>query len=55
MRNWLKKLNGFNADGRTLGLGLAVAMRKQREQATRDVENYLRHDAAERRVTTTSA
>lgn len=55
MRNWLKKLNGFNADGRALGLGLAAAMDKQREQAAHDVEDYLRRDAAERRVTTTSA
>lgn len=52
MRTWL---TGFNADGRTLGLGLAVAMRKQREQATREVEEYLRRDAEELSVTTTSA
>lgn len=56
MRNWLTKLNGFNADGRSLGLGLAAAMEKQRELATRGVEEYLRRNVAdERRVTTTSA
>jgi hypothetical protein len=55
MRKWLKNLKGFNADGRPLGLGLAAAMHKQRELTTRDVEEYLRHDAKERRVTTTSA
>jgi hypothetical protein len=48
-------LKGFNADGRTLGLGLAVAMRKQRDQATRDVEDYLRRETDERPVTVTSA
>jgi hypothetical protein len=51
----MRKKLGFNADGRTLGLGLAVAMRKQREQATREVEEYLRRNADDRRVTTTSA
>lgn len=56
MRNWLKKLNGLNADGRPIGLGLAAAMEKQRELATRGVEEYLRRNAdEERRVTTTSA
>jgi len=55
MRNWLRKLNSFNADGRPLGLGLAAAMHKQRELATRGVEDYLRDDAEQRRVTTTSA
>lgn len=55
MRNWLTKLNGFNADGRAIGLGLAVAMERQHRQATRDVEDYLRGEAAERRVTTASA
>ena len=55
MRNWLTKRHGFNADGRTLGLGLAAAMEKQREQATREVENYLRDNTTEdRRVTPTS-
>lgn len=42
MRNWLQSLRGFNADGRALGLGLAVAMEKQRREAAREVENYLR-------------
>ncbi|GAB3447855.1 hypothetical protein [Actinophytocola sediminis] len=55
MRNWLKKLGSFNADGRPLGLGLAVAMAKQRELNTRQVEEYLRHDAEQRPAVTTSA
>lgn len=55
MRNWLNRLSAFNADGRPLGLALAAAMAKQQEQATRGVEEYLRRDAEERRVTTTSA
>jgi len=42
MRNWLRTLRGFNADGRSLGLGLAVAMEKQRQEAAREVENFLR-------------
>lgn len=46
MRNWLKTLRGFNADGRALGLGLAVAMEKQRQEATREVENFLRDQPA---------
>lgn len=59
MRNWreiLKALTssprGFNADGRTLGLGLATAMDKQRREATRGVEDYLRDAPAERVRTT---
>ncbi len=54
MRNWrelIKALTssprGFRADGRSLGLGLATAMEKQRLEATRDVENYLRHNAGD--------
>lgn len=54
MRNWRETLKaltssprGFNADGRSLGLGLAAAMEKQRRQATRDVEDYLRDAPAE--------
>jgi hypothetical protein len=49
----LFRVRGFNADGRMLGLGLAVAMEKQRQEATREVEDYLRRDAAQR-VTTPS-
>jgi len=33
---------GYLADGRTLGLGLATAMHEQRQQAAREVEDYLR-------------
>jgi hypothetical protein len=54
MRNWrelLKDLTssprGYNADGRTLGLGLATAMEKQRTQSTREVEDYLRRNAGD--------
>lgn len=54
MRNWLRSLRGFNADGRTLGLGLAVAMEKQRQEAAREVERYLRAQAAEGGVTPAS-
>lgn len=50
MRNWrelIKALTssprGWSADGRSLGLGLATALEKQRAQATNEVENYLRH------------
>ena len=39
---------GFNADGRALGLGLAAAMEKQRQEAAREVEGYLREQATER-------
>jgi hypothetical protein len=46
MRQWLKALTstprGFAADGRRLGLGLATAMDKQRKDAAREVEQYLR-------------
>jgi hypothetical protein len=35
---------GWSADGRGLGLGLATAMAKQRAQATREVEDYLRRN-----------
>ncbi len=42
MRDLLKSLRGFNADGRTLGLGLALAMEKQRRDTTHKVEEYLR-------------
>jgi hypothetical protein len=41
MRNLLQSLRGFNADGRALGLGLAVAMEKQRQEAAHEVERYL--------------
>lgn len=46
MRNLLRSLReanrGFNADGRALGLGLAVAMANQRREATGEVEEFLR-------------
>jgi hypothetical protein len=60
MRNWRELLRnltssprGWAADGRTLGLGLATAMAKQRAQATREVEDYLRRTAGgdDRRTT----
>lgn len=56
MRNWralIKALTssprGWPADGRMLGLGLATAMEKQRAQATREVEDYLRRDSRDSR------
>ncbi|TDV53827.1 hypothetical protein [Actinophytocola oryzae] len=46
MRRWLRSLTnsprGFAADGRRLGLGLALAMEKQRQASTQAVEDYLR-------------
>jgi hypothetical protein len=46
MRKWLRSLaetpRGYAADGRRLGLGLATAMEKQRKDATRGVEEFLR-------------
>ncbi|MGH3876758.1 MAG: hypothetical protein ACRDSK_06930 [Actinophytocola sp.] len=54
MRKLFRLPRGFNADGRTLGLGLALAMEKQRQEATRGVEDYLRRNTATERVTTTS-
>lgn len=55
MRKWLLSLTksprGFSADGRRLGLGLATAMEKQRQAATRGVEDYLREQpVADRKV-----
>lgn len=47
MRNWLQSLRGFNADGRAMGLGLAAAMEKQRREAAREVEEYLRERTGE--------
>ena len=47
-------IRGFNADGRSLGLGLAAAMEKQRREAARDVEDYLRRTSGEQPVTTAS-
>lgn len=49
MRIWqaiTRERRGFSADGRTLGLGLATAMAKARENAAAEVENYLRKEAA---------
>jgi len=48
MRKLFKLPRGFNADGRTLGLGLAAAMDKQRAEAAQEVEDYLRSTADER-------
>ena len=48
MRTFFKLPRGFNAEGRMLGLGLAAAMDKQRADATREVEDYLRRTADER-------
>lgn len=45
MRKWLRSLaetpRGYAADGRRLGLGLATAMEKQRQDMTRGVETFL--------------
>lgn len=49
MRKWLKSLTdsprGYAADGRRLGLGLATAMEKQRQDSAREVEKYLREQS----------
>lgn len=56
MRNWRELFTGltssprgWSADGRSLGLGLATAMDKQRRDATRGVEDYLRRNAGDDR------
>lgn len=58
MRQWLKSLTnsprGYAADGRRLGLGLAVAMEKQRKATAAAAEEYLRNQpVAERKVDAT--
>ena len=43
MRKWLTDSpRGYAADGRRLGLGLATAMEKQRQDSALAVEQYLR-------------
>jgi hypothetical protein len=59
MRNWRALIEaltssprGWHPDGRTLGLGLATAMAKQRAETAKEAENYLRRDdSGDRRVT----
>jgi hypothetical protein len=55
MRKWLQSLTnsprGFAADGRRLGLGLATAMEKQRQDTTDKVEQYLREQPAAHKAT----
>jgi hypothetical protein len=55
MRKWLKSLTtsprGWSADGRRLGLGLATAMEKQRQDTARKAEEYLRDQPVTTRVT----
>ncbi|MFF5987440.1 hypothetical protein [Prauserella flavalba] len=46
---------GFSADGRVLGLGLATAQARAGQQATEEVEDFLRQRAAEERPSTTSS
>jgi hypothetical protein len=50
MRKWLRSLRnsprGFAADSRRLGLGLATAMEKQRQQTAGEAEEYLRRQPA---------
>jgi hypothetical protein len=48
MRIWqalTRERRGFAADGRTLGLGLATALDRARENAATEVEDYLRDRA----------
>jgi hypothetical protein len=54
MRNWRKIFEpltrdplGFAADGRTLGLGLATALEKTRQDPAADVEEFLRRRTAD--------
>lgn len=55
MRSWLRSLTssprGFAADGRRLGLGLATAMDKHRQDTTHEVEQYLRGQREAQKVT----
>lgn len=53
MRIWRKIIEsltrapgGFVADGRTLGIGLATAIEKAKQEPTADVEEFLRRQAA---------
>jgi xanthine dehydrogenase molybdopterin-binding subunit B len=55
MRAFLKRFrfnadrpSGFNADGRMMGLGLAMAMRKN--SSADEAERHLRHWTTEQRV-----
>ncbi|MPY98134.1 MAG: hypothetical protein GEU97_09060 [Actinophytocola sp.] len=55
MRSWKELLatltrepRGFNADGRMIGLGLHAAQRESEQQATAEVETYLRDVTARR-------
>jgi hypothetical protein len=56
MRNWRKIFEpltreplGFAADGRTLGLGLATALEKTRQDTASDVEEFLRRQTDDER------
>ncbi|PXY19582.1 hypothetical protein [Prauserella muralis] len=52
LRSLTKEPTGFRAaDGRALGLGLATAQENARQQATAEVEDFLRERAAERSTT----
>lgn len=55
MRKWLTSLTksprGWSADGRRLGLGLATAMEKQRQDTAPKAEEYLREQPVASRVT----
>lgn len=55
MRKWLTSLTmsprGWSADGRRLGLGLAIAMEKQRQDTAHKAEEYLRDQPVATRVT----
>ncbi|MEU6646772.1 hypothetical protein ABZ863_30105 [Saccharomonospora sp. NPDC046836] len=62
IRNWKEFLRsltqeraGFNADGRVLGLGMATAQDRARRQATEEVEDFLRQQAAEQRPSAASS
>lgn len=61
MRTWRKILNaltrtpsGYVADGRTLGLGLATAMEKARQDTSSEVEQFLRRHAYDERQSVSS-
>lgn len=55
MRKWLRSLTesprGFAADGRMLGLGLATALEKHRQDTTDKVEQYLRKQPVAEKTT----
>lgn len=55
VRSLTREPAGINTDGRRLGLGLATAQERARQQATAEVEDFLRRRATEHGHSTTSS